>query len=150
MWAVMYLCVKGIDLLKSLYPARNLSGHIFVCKGNIQIHDRSHSWLGTGSSINLFPLHTNIWPLTFLAGYRLFNRFIPFTHTYMTAHIPSWVQGLYWRTCTQSGMWAVIYLCVKGIDLLKSLYPARNVSGHVFVCRGKRFIDIPGCVQALQ
>ena len=34
----------------------------------------------------------------------------------------------YWRVCTKPGNWPVMYMCVK------SLYQARKLTGHVYVC----------------
>ena len=39
----------------------------------------------------------------------------------------------YGSACIMLGLWEVMYLCIKGKEVL---YQAGNVSGHVFVCQG--------------
>jgi hypothetical protein len=81
-------------------------------------------------------------------------------HLYQARKVSSHVfmSTFYWSTCTKSGKWVVMYLCQLFIEapvpsqesewscicvnfLLKHLYQARKVSGHVFVSTFDSFFN---------
>jgi hypothetical protein len=138
MSAVMYLFEEPVTSQESGY-------RLFK-----QIHDRWHSWLGTGSSNKYMTADIPGWVQALIDDRWLSWLGTGSSNKYMTTDIPGWVQALQtntWqlRACTQPGMSAVMYLfeepvpsqeCQWSCICLKSLNKYMTT-------------DIPGWVQAL-
>jgi hypothetical protein len=112
-WVVLYICVWGIVEVPVLSQE---SDPVYLCLrycwstctksgecSNTDIQDHSLSWLSTGTST--IP-QTQIYRITLLTYYRYFNN---------TPNTDIQDHSFSWSTCTKSGEWVILYICVWGI-----------------------------------
>jgi hypothetical protein len=130
-------CICVLGLVKCLY-------HRHFTKPNTQIHDRSLSWLDTGTSVSLTHKYMT---LTFLASYRHCSK--PNTQ----------INDCYWSACIKPGKWAVMYLCVRLTEVPVSSQESErscicvlglDTGTSVSLTHKYMTAHFPGLIQALQ
>jgi hypothetical protein len=142
----MYLCVRGINV-----PIQG-SEQSCICVLDVSIYQHTNTWLFTSLDWYIDTSNTQIHDCSL----PWIGILIPLTHKHMTVHFLDWYIdtsntqihdcSLPWIQCTNPGKWAVMYLCVRGINvsiqgseqscicvLEVSMYQSREVSSHVFV-----------------
>ena len=106
-WVVMYLCIR--ISLPSLYQARKVSGHSICVLGyRYEACTKPRKCVVMYLCVRIsLPDQESEWSCICVLEYR-------------------------YQACTKPGKWVVVYLCIR--VSLPSLYQARKVGSHVFVC----------------